>query len=335
MLGLVHAATELQVTACSPDCATLNGWALLSPQGAIRLTSLRLLPDSEGTGGPPAAMAFQYGRVIRTPWPSYTKPNTAASKREIFKAGQELAFRGPEAGVPDGWLKRLDGSYMSKAGVQPLVPSAFAGERNPALPLAFIIHQTLLQKDRGDAVSLSRYQRLSVLVDAPAPQGLVRTAEGMLPRNAIRLVVPQARPPAIPADARWVHVNRQEQTLAAYEGDHVVFATLVSTGKPETPTPAGLYQISYKALHDNMHGEPDDPYLVEEVPFAMFFLHGMGLHGTYWHDRFGTEVSHGCVNLSIQDAAWLFDWAPPTLPSGWEGIFPRERTDQVLWVLIR
>jgi lipoprotein-anchoring transpeptidase ErfK/SrfK len=42
----------------------------------------------------------------------------------------------------------------------------------------------------------------------------------------------------------------------------------------------------------------------------MYFYRGYGLHGTYWHNNFGTPMSHGCVNLSTPDARWLFSWAP-------------------------
>jgi hypothetical protein len=61
---------------------------------------------------------------------------------------------------------------------------------------------------------------------------------------------------------------------------------------------------------------------VEEVPHALFFHREQGFHGTFWHDRFGTPVSHGCVNLSLADAEWLFDWAPPRLPPGWHAVTP-------------
>ena len=41
----------------------------------------------------------------------------------------------------------------------------------------------------------------------------------------------------------------------------------------------------------------------------MYFYKGYGLHGTYWHNNFGTPMSHGCVNLATGDAGWLFSWA--------------------------
>ena len=40
----------------------------------------------------------------------------------------------------------------------------------------------------------------------------------------------------------------------------------------------------------------------------MYFNGGESLHGTYWHDSFGYRRSRGCVNLSISDARWLYEW---------------------------
>jgi lipoprotein-anchoring transpeptidase ErfK/SrfK len=40
----------------------------------------------------------------------------------------------------------------------------------------------------------------------------------------------------------------------------------------------------------------------------MYFDGGISLHGTYWHDLFGYRQSRGCVNLTISDARWLYEW---------------------------
>ena len=52
----------------------------------------------------------------------------------------------------------------------------------------------------------------------------------------------------------------------------------------------------------------DDFYYIEEVPWTMFFDDGRALHGAYWHDSLGYRRSHGCVNMSITDAQWLYNW---------------------------
>ena len=50
-------------------------------------------------------------------------------------------------------------------------------------------------------------------------------------------------------------------------------------------------------------------YFLPGVPFTMYFYKGYGLHGTYWHNNFGTPMSHGCVNLTIPDSEWLYGFA--------------------------
>src|SRR5438270_13687560 len=108
----------------------------------------------------------------------------------------------------------------------------------------------------------------------------------------------------------WVAVDLYEQTLVAYEGKTPFFATLVSTGLPKHDTPEGLYKIWAHMTQDNMSGATGAPsaYDLQHVPWVMYFNESISLHGTYWHDLFGYRQSHGCVNLSISDAKYLFDW---------------------------
>jgi hypothetical protein len=165
-------------------------------------------------------------------------------------------------------------------------------------------------------------------------QGLIAPALPLELRDRVIGFV-RKRPAAIAQDARWVHVDLQRQLLTAYQGDELVFATLVSTGNRLHRTPIGHYRVWHKAIHAAMHGdEPADPYFVDEVPYVMFFRRGLALHGTFWHDRFGRRTSHGCVNLSIADAAWLFAWAPPPLPEGWHAIEPEPARMATLDVII-
>src|SRR5262249_5049590 len=134
--------------------------------------------------------------------------------------------------------------------------------------------------------------------------------------------------------AKWVHVDLTQQVLTAYEGDRLVFATLVSTGKKGFATPSGIYRVWYKVIHGAMHGARREPYFVDEVPFIQYFHRSHALHGTFGHDRFGTRQSHGCINLSMADAEWLFDWAPPALPAGWHAIEPEPAKQPRLWVVV-
>ena len=104
----------------------------------------------------------------------------------------------------------------------------------------------------------------------------------------------------------WIDVNLSQQTVYAYDGDNVVNSFRVSTGTWLHPTVTGKYHIYVKLRYTDMSG-PD--YFLPNVPYTMYFFKGYGLHGTYWHHNFGTPMSHGCVNLSIPDAAWLYSFA--------------------------
>jgi lipoprotein-anchoring transpeptidase ErfK/SrfK len=80
---------------------------------------------------------------------------------------------------------------------------------------------------------------------------------------------------------------------------------VVSTGTSAHPTVTGQFRIWVKLATTDMSGPG---YSLEDVPYTMYFYQGYGLHGTYWHDNFGTPMSHGCVNLKTPDAGWLFDF---------------------------
>jgi lipoprotein-anchoring transpeptidase ErfK/SrfK len=105
---------------------------------------------------------------------------------------------------------------------------------------------------------------------------------------------------------RWIDVDLTNQMVYAYEGDTIVNSFLVSTGTWLTPTVTGRHKIYVKVRMQDMSGPG---YYLRDVPWVMFFSGDYGLHGTYWHNNFGTPMSRGCVNLTIDDAAWLFNWA--------------------------
>jgi LysM repeat protein len=123
-----------------------------------------------------------------------------------------------------------------------------------------------------------------------------------------------SQPTSTPASTgKWIDVNLSTQTLRAYEGNQVVYTARVSTGIARYPTPAGTYWIQRKYRYDDMTGGSyarGDYYYLPDVPYCMYYYAGYAIHGTYWHNNFGTPMSHGCTNVSISDAGWLFNWAP-------------------------
>jgi hypothetical protein len=135
---------------------------------------------------------------------------------------------------------------------------------------------------------------------------------------------PTARPvprPAAPAPAarggKYIIVDLSNQWLYAYEGDTLVFDTGVSTGRDGFNTPVGNFAIYAKLRSQTMEGTlGGEYYRVPNVPNVMYVVGGVAIHGTYWHNRFGTgaRMSHGCINVSLSSAAWLYSWAPMGTP---------------------
>ncbi|NPV84706.1 MAG: L,D-transpeptidase [Anaerolineae bacterium] len=105
---------------------------------------------------------------------------------------------------------------------------------------------------------------------------------------------------------RWIDVDLSNQKVYAYEGEQIIREFLVSTGTYRHPTVTGQYRIYLKLIADDMSGPG---YYLPDVPYTMYFYKGYSFHGTYWHDNFGTPMSHGCVNMRTSDAQWLFEWA--------------------------
>jgi lipoprotein-anchoring transpeptidase ErfK/SrfK len=120
-------------------------------------------------------------------------------------------------------------------------------------------------------------------------------------------------PPAGVTNGRWIEVNLYDQTVSVYDNSQLVFATMVATGVEPFYTQPGLFQIYSKKATETMSGafEPDrsDYYYLQDVPWTMYYDQARALHAAYWRAWFGYEQSHGCVNLSLGDANWLFQWA--------------------------
>jgi lipoprotein-anchoring transpeptidase ErfK/SrfK len=111
---------------------------------------------------------------------------------------------------------------------------------------------------------------------------------------------------------RRIDVDLSAQWLTAYEGDTPVFNAPVATGKDGFNTPTGSYAIYSKYPMETMVGSAGgESWYVPDIPWVQYVVGGVALHGTYWHDQWGTgtRMSHGCINLNIDDAQWLYEWA--------------------------
>jgi hypothetical protein len=201
-------------------------------------------------------------------------------------------------------------------------PSAFQGvalAQQPEHPFAWILRAVQPLAAPGGQVNAEApvYQRYD-LVQIFATERLGDQVWYLIGQDQwinqifVGKVTPSTMPEGVVPGAAWIDINLFEQTLAAYVGDRMVYATLVSSGLPGWNTPPGLFQIWLKVGAGKMsgaHGRPDY-YFLEDVPWSMYFNQDVALHGAYWHNSFGYQHSHGCVNLAPLDAQWLFNWAP-------------------------
>jgi hypothetical protein len=122
-------------------------------------------------------------------------------------------------------------------------------------------------------------------------------------------VTPNPTPPEGVTTNRWIDVDLAEQTLAVYENNKLIFATVIASGLEPFWTRPGTFQIYQKKETETMrNNDPSDFYYLDNVPWTMYFDGARALHGAYWRTRFGYPQSHGCVNLSVGDSHWLFNW---------------------------
>ncbi len=139
--------------------------------------------------------------------------------------------------------------------------------------------------------------------------------------------------PEVPPEEKHILVSLDQQTLTAYEGDQIVMRSTISSGlrvtRPgsngiPTETPRGNFTIDVKLPSKHMGQgrltDSLDDYVLLGVPWTSFFHPtGVAFHGTYWHQNFGSPMSHGCINMRNQEANWLFRWTTPETPPGvWE-----------------
>ncbi len=135
----------------------------------------------------------------------------------------------------------------------------------------------------------------------------VKVSVGMTPSpTAVVSWEPRLDPGELSNEGRWIDVDLGDQLLTAYEGSDPVMRFLISSGTTSYPTVTGQFRIWVKLESTRMRGPGYD---LKDVPYTMYFYEGYGLHGAYWHNNFGTPMSHGCVNLSPSDAGWLFNFA--------------------------
>ena len=130
--------------------------------------------------------------------------------------------------------------------------------------------------------------------------------------------------PDVPPDLKRIEIHLPEQLVIAYEDTTPVFMARVSTGAQfrdgDYRTPAGTYITNRKRPSRHMAAgdrAASNSYDLPGVPWVSYLMdNGISFHGTYWHNNYGQPRSHGCINLTPQDALWIYRWTTPVVPLG-------------------
>ena len=341
--GMIRRGTALPATEVERNEHCSGRWLKLDPGGfvctAIGFQTFDAEPEPLDATAPPnvaAPLPYRYAQVTDRGAHRFERLPTA---RELERVREDSALPGLAHRL-DGdyfvtiaaelehlgetWVRTADNAFVPRAAIEEVQASRLSGLHDPEglnLPIAFV------HVDSTPVVNASSEPSLALKYDRFEVRGIdgehVLSAEGMwVPREAVRVARLEARPNEVPEGARWIHVNLDEQTIVAYQGDTPVFASLVATGKEGYDTPSGTYRIRHKYVSITMRGEDpiDGVYEVAEVPWTMYYHRSYALHGAYWHDSFGKVRSHGCTNIAPADARFLFTWTTPRLPDDWHGV---------------
>jgi lipoprotein-anchoring transpeptidase ErfK/SrfK len=199
-------------------------------------------------------------------------------------------------------------SYINRAD---LFPGGWL--HDAGLPLTPPLTTQTVKNGERRTITMQAFERTMLTFDPQNPADW-QVERGNLGTDMLRL---DGTMPPREAGPKRIEVDLSEQWLTAYAGDEVVYDAPVSTGKDGFNTPTGSYKIYLKYRSQTMRGSlGGESWVVPDVPNVMYFNGSVALHGAYWHNLFGTgqRLSHGCVNLPLDAAAALYDWAPEGTP---------------------
>lgn len=327
---------------CLPDSihASTSNCEMLGPTAYLsRMADLGMTFPLQSVSGqaPDPSLTYvdiRYGEVVHQNARVYASLEDAVNKGQVIKKidspysfisyTDEAVVDGKRYYMVEygGWMTAND---ISRIGT----PSLFQGKlfsRTPERSFGWISFPTLTKRTPGFAIDdytdheVYRYEEVQIysteIIDGLewymiGPDEWIPEKQDW--QRLVGRVIINPNPPEGVDNGRWVEVNLKDQTVAVYDQGQLVFATLVASGIEPFWTKPGLFQIYQKHDSTPMRGsfeaDRSDAYYLEDVPWTMYYDEARALHGAYWHNGFGSPRSHGCVNMSVGDSRWLYDWA--------------------------
>jgi len=343
-IGLIQRGTRIAASGEQrPAAGRCRFWQSVEPYGWICGRHLR--PSSREPGGREVprlsgnrVVPYNYARIPRDGVDAFASPEAAEAGEatERIRGGWIIRFR-YMAGQP--YIRTLRGLFIRRSEVTILFASRFVGtpieDAGHLSRVAWPVRREARYYQAPGRRTRQRPRRMrQVQITGERVDDYVQLQDGRYLR-ARDIAQPTLREPpeGTQEEEPWVDVDIGEQVLVAYIGRRPVYATLISSGvgDRERRTPTGVFHVWVKhavaTMDSTGNSNPADDYSVDDIPWVQYFNGSIAFHTAYWHHSFGHRVSHGCVNLSPQDARWLFEFSGPALPIGWRSIRPLNESE--------
>lgn len=319
----------------------LGRTALLSTGAVLNLpifrTTLGRSPRSNSTNQ-------LLGRVFSGGAASYSDPDPKSNLISRFQENEILLLHDPVTVNGQGagkilWYRIEDGSFLPSNAIQPVrnklnspnmdvtnsgriaevtVPltDAWSSSSNGRKPNQIFYYGTthwvygLGQDNEKNYYYLIREDRWGDVYYVDA------THLRVIPDDELQPISPN-----VPEKLKTIKIHLNEQVMFAYEGEKPVFMSPIASGllsgNVDFTTPKGNFIINYKRPSRHMaHAERFGSNGGElfGVPWVSYFTDtGIAFHGTYWHNDYTHPKSHGCINMPIQAAKWVYLWTNPVI----------------------
>lgn len=272
------------------------------------------------------SIPFSYAKVLNTAVPIYASVADAQNNvvKDMLAAGKfkYIAYSQKVSNENGTFYQIATGDWINADVITKVSIPHFQGfliKKFPSVPFGWVLQDADTYKAPGASEKTGKqYHRLD-LVLCYASQTVNNIEWVMISPNEwiehrlLARAINNPTPPEGVTNGRWIEINLYEQVLTVYDQGKMIFATLISTGVEPFYTQPGKFQIYKKIEHEYMTGafeaDHSDYYYLEEVPYIMYYDQSRALHGAYWNTLYGYQRSHGCVNLSVEDAHWLYNWA--------------------------
>jgi hypothetical protein len=373
-IGYLHAGAKVARSGepvTTEGCA--GGWYAVRPRGFVcadqvattdlehpTLVAMSLQPRRD------QPLPYTYARVHKS-----TKLYKRDPKRDKGVVTERKLSRRSGLAVVGSWTAQDDeqqeqrlglltsGLFVPAADLQAAEPSAFKGveleQGRGDLPLAFIVKRGVRRwkydekDDEYDKGAELEYHEILDLTGKYREKHGIKywaVADGTYVRHRDVTAVRRRNvfPDFASADQKWIDISIITGTAVLYEGKKPVFATLVSVGRDRLGDPketASTAQGDFEIVAKHVTAAKFDPkamveyYEIHDVPWVLELSSGQLMHGAYWHDRFGIEHGPGHVAWSPSDAQWVWNWATPSVPSGWHGVTERPEGEAKTIVRVR